>query len=122
MQIFNFYPRFAGLVASGSKRQTVRARSVLPGELVQLQCGGIVLGTGCITCVREVFISYRDYVPTIRLDASRFFLSSKCMEDFARRDGFPGLDEFIHFFAEYYDLPFNGFVIEWDLQEQAVAA
>lgn len=118
MPTLNFYPRFACQVASGAKRQTIRARSVLKGDLVQLQCGETLLGTGCVTLVRDIYISYRAYVPVIRVDG--VILSSKCMEDLARRDGFPGLDEFINFYAEYHDLPFKGFLVMWDPQEQAV--
>lgn len=120
MPTLNFYPRFAYLVARGAKRQAVRTRSISRGDQVTLRSLGLKLGSGLVTCVRDVMIDYRGYVPVIKLDGVT--LSSKSMEDFARRDGFPGLEEFIDFYAEYHDLPFNGFVVEWNLQEEAVAA
>ncbi len=119
MPTFNLYPRFAYQVASGAKRQAVRARPVRVGELVHLFCGGNALGAWRVTSVHQIRINYAGYLPSIQLDG--IHLSMKNMEDFARRDGFPGLEEFIHFYAEYHDLPFKGFVVEWDLQEQAVA-
>lgn len=118
MPSLNFYPRFAPQVASGDKTQSVRAKPFRVGDPAYLFTGLRTtscrrLGKGRVTCVRDIIIDYRTYVPVIKLDGVT--LSSKSMEEFARKDGFPGLDEFIDFFSEHYDLPFRGFVIEWAL-------
>ncbi len=126
MPALTFYPRFADLIVSGKKTQTVRARAFRLDAAVHLFTGLRTtscrrLGKGRVTSVRDVLIDYRRYVPVIKIDGDT--LSSKSMEEFARKDGFADLDAFIHFFADHYDLPFRGFVIEWALvNEEAVAA
>lgn len=122
MPSLSFYPRFTDQVATGKKNQSVRTRSFRHGDLVHLRnYAGKLLGTGHVTCVRDVLIDYRRYVPVIKIDGDT--LSSKSMEAFARKDGFADLDAFINFFSDHYDLPFRGFVIEWALvKEEAVTA
>lgn len=120
MQKINFYPRFAPLVQSGQLTQAIRLRSVLPGDQVELLCDRRALGTGRVTMVREVAISYRDYVPVIRVDG--VVLSTKGMEEFSRRCGFPDLDALIDFHAEYSALPLRGRLVVWELVGEAVVA
>lgn len=90
MPTLHFYPRFAYQVTRGDKRQAVRTRPLSRGEQATLRCLGIKLGTARITCVRDILIDYRGYVPVIKLDGDT--LSSKSMEDFrpARRLPRPG--------------------------------
>lgn len=125
MPALNFYPRFADHVVSGKKRQSVRTRSFLPGSPLYLFTGLRTssckrLGTGHVTSVRDILIDYRRYVPVIKIDGVT--LSGKGMEEFARKDGFICLDDFMDFFSDHYDLPFRGFVIEWALVTEAVPA
>lgn len=122
MQKINFYPRFAPLVQSGQLTQAIRLRSVLPGDLVELLCDQRVLGTGRVTMVRDVAISYRNYVPVIRLDG--VVLSTKGMEEFSRKCGFPDLDALIDFHSEFFALPLRGRLVVWKLvkAEEAVHA
>lgn len=118
MPKINFYPRFAPLVASGQLTQAIRLRSLLPGDLVQLLCGTRVLGTGRCSMVREVAISYSNYVPVIRVDG--VVLSTKGMEEFSRKCGFPDLDALIDFHSEFFALPLRGRLVVWDLVSEAV--
>lgn len=114
MKSLTFYPRFADQVSSGVIRQRVCTRSLSYGAPVQLVTyAGKQLGTGHVTSVRDVFIDYRRYFAVIKIDGDT--LSSKRMEEFARKEGFVDLDAFIDLFADHYDLPFRGFVIEWAL-------
>lgn len=125
MPQLNFYRRFADDVESGKKLQSIRTRGFPIGAPVYLFTGLRTtackrLGLGTVTKVREVVIDYRNYVPVIKIDGVT--LSSKSMEEFARKDGFPGLDEFIDFFGDHYELPLRAFVTEWALVKQEVAA
>lgn len=116
MPKINFYPRFADLVQSGQLTQAIRLRSLLPGDLVQLLCGTRELGRGCCTMVREISISYSNYVPIIRVDG--VVLSAKGMEEFSRKCGFPDLDALIDFHSEYFALPLSGRLVVWELQDR----
>lgn len=121
MKSLTFYPRFADQVASGAIRQRICTRSLSYGAPVQLVTyAGKLLGTGHVTSVRDVLIDYRRYFAVIKIDGVS--LSSKGMEEFARKEGFADLDAFIEFLSEHYDLPFRGFVIEWALVKEAVPA
>lgn len=123
MPKINFYPRFAPLVQSGQITQAIRFRSVLPGDLVQLLCGTRELGTGRVTMVREVYINYFRYVPFIRVESPvGLVLSTKGMEEFSRKCGFPDLDSLIDFYSEHSALPLRGRLVVWELVNAEEAA
>jgi hypothetical protein len=123
MPAINFYPRFADAVVSGRIRQAIRLRKVDYGGLVALCSGSRPLGVGRVHMVRDVLVEYRRYFPVVRLDGVS--LSSKGMDDFANKCGFPGIEELIDFYAEYHTMPLRGHLVVWELvnqEEQAVPA
>jgi hypothetical protein len=115
MVAYNFQDRFADDVASGRKRQTIRANSkrrhARPGETVQLYnglrrttCRLLRLGT-CLSTFR------------CRITASDVFLGRERIhnvDDFARADGFADFAAMKEWFAETHGLPFNGVLIIWE--------
>lgn len=120
MPAINFYPRFADAVVSGRIRQAIRLRKVDHGGLVALCSGQRGLGVGRVRMVRDVLVEYRRYFPVVRLDGVS--LSSKGMDDFALKCGFPGIEELIDFYAEYHTMPLHGFLVVWELVNQAEQA
>jgi hypothetical protein len=122
MPALNFYPRFADQVASGQKRQSIRQRQFHRGAPLYLYIGMRTknakrIAVATVTTSRAIVIDYVRYEPSISING--IDLSAKEMEHFARADGFNGLDDFMDFFSENYEMPFEGFVVEWDLAEQA---
>lgn len=119
MPALNFKPRFAQLVETGHKRQTIRAegrRVYRVGQYAHLFTGMRTkacrkIGVGRITAVRRV-----------RLDLSRVFLDEEWLhgaelEHFVRSDGFATVREFWDFFEREYpdEDSFHGYVISWEL-------
>lgn len=120
MPVINFYPRFAADVAAGRIRQTIRLRKVNSGNLVELFSGQRALGVGRVDAVRQVLVSYDAYEPAIVVDGLK--LDSLATHRFARACGFPGVAELIDFYADYYTMPLNGYLVEWQLREEVVPA
>ncbi len=112
MPKINFYPRFIDQVRSGQLTQAIRFRRIQIGEMVELECWGAKLGRGRVVMVRDVLIDYRRYFPVIRVDGVS--LSSKGMEEFARRCGFKELSDLIDFYAEFYCMPLRANLIHWE--------
>lgn len=115
MVAYNFQSRFASLIESGVKRQTIRAlgsrRHASAGELLQLYTGQRtkhcrkLLEAECLS-VQAIEISPGGgiYLDDEWLHPSRAF-------GLAKQDGFENLDEFMVFFADR--LPFEGLLIRW---------
>lgn len=120
MPVINFYPRFAADVSAGRITQAIRLRSLLPGDVVNLQSASQNIGRGRVSMVRDVLIDYRHYIPVIRIDGVT--LSSKSMEAFARKCGFPDADILVNFYADHHTLPLSAKVVAWEPVAEAVPA
>lgn len=123
MRVIMFQPRFAALVESGEKLQTVRPtpkRLVRVGDKLSLrQWTGKpyrskqrVLREAIVTQVQTIWFDGCN----IRLDgwniAAGFFPTSP-EHEFARADGFRGVVEMAEWFESTHRLPFTGIVIKW---------
>ena len=125
MVALNFQPQFADDVEFGAKCQTIRRTArCKPGDRLQLYTGQRT--TQCrklreATCrrVRPVRICDTE----MWLDGERVYAGNAGRDDwgdfdndFAKRDGFDGFMEMAEWFRDRYgSLPFEGFVIEWNL-------
>ena len=119
MPAINFEPRFAALVESGRKRQTIRPegkRFYRSGKTLYLYTGQRTrhcrkLGESVCTAVKPITISAEG----VWVDGERLYGSR--LEGFAKADGFASSAEFRDFFQRAYDYhtePFYGWVIEWE--------
>ena len=119
----NFNPRFADLVASGEKRQTIRRNAeCVAGDALQLFSEGRHIADALCTRVRPVWICethMRIDGEWLRAGTSLRGDIEDCDNDFAKRDGFGGFLEMVRWLQNSYaTLPFNGFLIEWELTEE----
>lgn len=127
MPALNFSARFADLVASGEKRQTIRApRSdgrphASPGQIIKLYTGMRtkecrLLALGVVESVERVVIHPAgiEYNPgTDRVRSMWEAPLSDLLNCFARSDGFKDWAELRDWFAETHGLPFTGTLIKW---------
>ena len=117
MPAYNFHSRFAPAIESGDKRQTIRPRRkrpTRPGDTLYLYTGMRTKACrklGEFTCTK---------VTPVDILQGAVRLGGKCLGtalalEFARADGFEGLEDFYRFFGEHYGLPVIGKleVIEW---------
>ena len=142
MPSLNFQKRFAGLVESGDKRQTIRARrrdgrDVEPGSYLYLftgmrhrNCRRLLVRAG--VDVDRVPIANRPYghvvrcrtVDAISIDDPVLSELESCVEIgrlllpdeaelVARADGFESCEEMLDWFETTHDLPFEGLLIRW---------
>lgn len=122
MPALKFQKRFADLVQSGEKRQTIRAyrkdgRDPKVGDRLYLYTGARTkacrkLGEAICTRVREIKLYAEQGAGLyVRLDGGT--LDDDSTEEFAMRDGFDELAEMQDFFEESHGLPFRGLLIEW---------
>lgn len=113
-----FQKRFAALVESGAKKQTIRPtpkRMPKVGEAISLRvwCGKPyrskqrVLKEATITNVSEVLITHGG----IELNGLTLFEGDA--RRFARADGFQSEREMIEWFKETHGLPFFGVLLVW---------
>jgi len=126
MIVLMFKPRFAPLVQSGAKRQTIRPlrkRPVKVGDVLSLrEWTGLPYRSpqrilrAEETC-KEVHAVMMSTNPK---DLSQFLLSIDLMEIhnpyrefFARDDGFPCWAAMCDWFAQTHGFPFNGVLIKW---------
>ena len=120
MPSLNFMERFAGMVERGEKMQTirrVRKRPIKVGDTLQLYTGQRSkacrkLGVGRCTRVREIrltAIGFSDRIDGVILSPQERF---RLAED----DGFEFIEDFMAFFRGRYGLPFEGVLIEWELE------
>lgn len=121
MRALNFQPRFAGLVESGAKTQTIRRTCrAKVGDTVYLYTGQHTkqlrkLGEGVITDIRALAINQFETM-------SMFFVNERLIrphtaDGIARRDGFASHQEMAQFFKDMYGLPFDGWLIKWRLNK-----
>ena len=117
MVAFNFQERFAGLVASRIKKQTIRqTKRAKPGDRIQLYAG--MRTKKCRKLVDpDPVCTVVDYV-SIRPEYLTLGDTRKHpgdADDFAVRDGFEGYDDMVEWFRETYGSPyFQGYVHAWE--------
>ena len=121
--ILNFQPRFAELVASGAKRQTIRLlrkRPIAFGDTLRLYTGlrrpgARLLAVGRVTSVQTIRLNWRkcllDWKPQTKMLDTEFAQRTRI----ARLDGFSNWNEMIQWFERTHGLPFNGVLIRWKL-------
>lgn len=118
MVAYNFKSRFAALVASGAKTQTIRApRSAKsphahPGDVLQLYEGLRTKAARklvnpdpvCVLSKSIIFHRGSVFIPGMPQPAPDLL---------AKADGFGGFDELVAFIDNLYGLPFHGRLIVW---------
>lgn len=121
--LIGFQARFAQLVESGEKRQTIRAlrhdgKAPRIGETLHLYAGlrtkgARKLGEAVCTETYAIRIAVGDTFGfgVIYVDIDGDWLTD--VEDLAARDGFATFAEMISWFETTHGLPFEGYVIRW---------
>src|SRR5665213_102220 len=113
MVAFSFKKRFADLVASGAKCQTIRQTArAKKGDRIQLYTG--MRTRACRKLVDPdpvcILVDYVGIRPEY-LTLGNTKLHAGNADDFARRDGFKDYDDLVKWFAETYGTPyFTGYV------------
>lgn len=119
MTAINFQKRFAGVVQAGRKTQTIRA-SVRYKVGAELQ-----LYTGMRTkqC-RKLADAICTKISTIRISKKGIEVHGYTQkwgtigaELFAEHDGFKDSEEMLDWFDSTHGLPFNGYLIEWEIRK-----
>jgi len=129
MPAYNFIERFAPLVESGEKRQTIRQtdKGAKPGDTAYLYTGQRTkqcrkLGEGTITGVREIEIMKSYYGEIWALIAMpnghSVAIKKHGLNTLAKADGFANGEEMVAWFEQRYGLPFYGFLHEWELLDK----
>jgi hypothetical protein len=137
MVAYNFQERFAPLVASGEKRQTIRAprsgrwgsRHAKPGDPLQLYTGMRTKGcrklvTPDPVCILVVPLLIEGHAISVigrceMLNPTEEGLSAHiparrgANDELARADGFANFCELRDWFAAMHGLPFGGVLIRW---------
>jgi len=119
MPALNFQGRFAPLVESGEKTQTIRPlrkRPICAGDMLHLYTGMRTracrkLGEGLCYMVSPI---------TVTADCCYlygFLVSNVRAERIAQRDGFGSWRELAAWFKAQYGLPFNGVLIRWEAHD-----
>ena len=116
MVAYNFQPRFAPLVESGTKTQTIRAvgkrRHASPGDALQLYTGmrtkqcRLLLNATCLS-TQKIEITFGG---AVYLDNQ--WLHPCYIYPLALADGFKSEDEFYEFFIK--KAAFEGVLIKWE--------
>jgi hypothetical protein len=137
MPSYNFQSRFAPLVQSGVKRNTIRGRAAQVGQTAYLFTGQRTrtcksLGKGVIQSCRPITLGWREhgYHPTARVDSLQ--LNAPCMQELAVSEGFADAREMVTWFETTYKQRkplddgsceiFSGFLISWEPIANGVAA
>ena len=127
MPAYNFQARFAALVESGRKQQTIRqtAKGAKPGATAYLYTGQRTancrkLGEGVITEVRQIEIGRNGcgepYANVTGPDGVARHVVHKHLDALAEADGFSSRAEMIEWFEAQYGLPFRGYLHEWSIK------
>jgi hypothetical protein len=115
-RIYMFQPRFAPMVESGIKCNTVRPiRKRMPkvGEWADLRAW---IGPAYRSPQRRLRLEVITGIGLVTLDYSGVMLGNRQLRDldqFARADGFLDWPEMLHWFNQEYSLPFDGFITTW---------
>ena len=121
MPAINFQERFADMVESGEKRQTIRRvwkRPIKAGDALYLYTG---MRTKRCRLLKEVSCKHIQFIKLhvgclslqFPYGAVREYGASGCLNQFAEKDGFKDWPEMRDWFKERYGLPFEGVLIEW---------
>jgi len=122
MPALNFKQRFAPLVESGAKRQTIRAmrkdgRDPAPGDVLHHYTG---MRTKACRKLREEVCTSAEPIGILTdgrvllVDGNGVrFLDPMAIGELAEADGFCSVGEFYDFFNKTHGLPFNGLLIKW---------
>lgn len=124
MPAYNFNARFADLVETGTKCQTIRRtdRGAKRGATAYLYTGQRTkhcrnLGRGTITDVFKIEIGRNGcgepYAEIIGYVGTRTHLVHGDLDSFAHADGFTDKEAMIEWFDRLYGLPFNGYLHLW---------
>lgn len=122
MPLLGFQARFAPLVESGRKRQTIRAyrkdgRDPVVGDRLYLwtglrQPGARKLGEAICTSARPITLRLEHGAGLFGMfDERRIPIDE--LEEIAMRDGFYGSEEMVDWFEKAHGFPFRGLLIEW---------
>ena len=111
-----FQPRFAALVESGLKLQTVRPvpkRMPKPGDTISLRAWTGAPYRSKQRVLREATIVGVDEV---RIDRATIAVGGtlRLLETFASQDGFASFAEMRDWFQATHGLPFTGILITWE--------
>lgn len=121
MVAYNFQSRFAELVRTGQKTQTIRAprkdgRHAKVGDRLQLytgmrtrHCRKLVEPDPVCIAVRPIHINNG----AIWLDGSAAPLRADAAMEMAIADGFSCIADFLSFFVKTHGYPFDGYLIQW---------
>lgn len=119
MPAYNFQGQFADDVASGRKRQTIRAtdRHAKPGMTAYLYTGLRTKNCrklGMSTLVKIVSVEIgRHACGEPYAYVANSHLTHDSLDEFSKSDGFESGEEMAEWFSKQYSLPFNGFVHMW---------
>lgn len=121
MPAFNFQKRFAPMVESGEKSQTIRARrkdgrNPQVGQTAYLNFGMRTkacrkLRKGLITSVEPITIERNGNFIEITVGVEPLGHYEKV--ELSRADGFENFREMLDWFEKTHGLPFYGFLIKW---------
>lgn len=122
MPALNYQKRFAALVESKKKLQTIREkRKVRPGQTLYHYTGQRTKHCrklGEAVCASVVKISIREKGIVIfdnRNGVGKGICFSRSLDEFAQADGFKDWPEMRDWFRATHDgLPFEGILIKWD--------
>lgn len=127
MPLLGFQARFADLVASGAKRQTIRAYrkdrlDPKADDRLHLwtglrQPGARKLGEATCTRATPIEIGTGGSI-VLYLPAAAVSLTERHREGFALADGFESAAELVAWFRNVHGLPFRGLLIEWGKLEE----
>ena len=118
--LLTFQPRFADLVASGDKRQTIRKpRPCVVGDILHLWEGDRThktrkLGVGRVVEIFYIRIAEPAIIALRQAGDPWHPVSAERLRPFAKLDGFNTAMEFFMFFGDHYGLPFEGILIRWE--------
>lgn len=117
MPALNFQPRFADLVESGQKTQTIRKtlRGKV-GDTVYLYTGQRTkncrkLGEGVVTNIETVSLYRGCLGPHVMVAGNEILVVD--FKRFALADGFASFHEMLDWFEKHHGLPFDGFLYKW---------
>lgn len=113
MRVILFQPRFAALVRSGAKTQTMRKKAGCKvGYTLSLRKWSGQPRKSKHVLIKDVVC--KSVVP-VYVDAVQVMIDGRHVdqEEFARKDGFGYFGEMVHWIATTHGLPFHGELISW---------
>jgi hypothetical protein len=120
MVAYNFSERFAPLVESRSKCQTIRQTCrAIPGDSIQLYTGQRTKACRKLSEVDPICTSTRIVkIALLWADIDGEILEGVSLGEFAAADGFSSYDEMCKWFESHYGLPFIGCLTKWEWPDE----